>query len=97
MAVRSAWASMGRCWLAVGSPYRAKILVFNSLVYESGLSCLTAVALSAGDCARIDSVVLSFARKLMGSRSVRVLENGEKNKNIERTSVVLAQAFTHVS
>ena len=68
--VRTAWYTFQRFWHAT-CQLRVKIIMFKCLVYEAAVSGWTAAAPNKHDTAAIDSIVLCFARKLMGPRALK--------------------------
>jgi hypothetical protein len=68
--VRTAWYTFNRFWHAA-CPLRVKIIMFKCLVFEAAVSGWTAAAPSKQDTDAIDSIVLCFARKLLGPRALK--------------------------
>ena len=69
-AVRAAWYTFHRFWY-VACPLRMKIIMLRCLVHEAAVSGWMAAAPSRTDTNTRDSIVLSFARKLLGERACR--------------------------
>eukprot|EP00434_Breviolum_minutum_P031879 symbB.v1.2.028194.t1/scaffold2897.1/size67685/5 len=64
-AARVSWATFGKLWSRSGLPRRALCIIFAGTVVSALLSGLEALVLSSAQLRRLDSIILTYGRKLM--------------------------------
>ena len=70
-AARVSWATFGRLWSRSTLPKQALCLIFSGTVVAALLSGLEALTLSAAQLRRLDSIMLTYGRKLMRGKACR--------------------------
>ena len=76
-AARVCWATFGRLWSRSGLPQRALCIIFAGTVVSALLSGLEALVLTADHLRQLDSIILTYGRKLMrGAACQKEVVNG---------------------
>ena len=70
-AARAGWATFGRSWSRSSLPKQAICLIFSGMVVAALVSGIEALTLSAAQIRRLDSIILTYGRKLMRGRACR--------------------------